>query len=237
MAAATASAIKRAFRKRVKDALKGLETENVGLQSSVWTKTITSLPEYWKADRISVYLSMPKGELQTAGLVADAFKRGKSLFIPYIHHLPPTAAPIPIPPHGKPVPTSQMDMLSLSSPQDYSTLPPDAWGIPSIPSTSVSSRQDCLQDKKGLDLVILPGVAFGVDGRRLGHGKGYYDMWLARYFEEVGRERGMPVLVGAALKEQVIEAGRVPVDETDWEVDVVVTGDGRVIRRGEGVDV
>lgn len=222
--------------------------------ASVWTKTITSLSEYQKADRISVYLSMPKGELQTASLVDDAFKRGrvpsppriihikpiltstgKSLFIPYIHRLPPTA-PFPIPPAGKPTPTSQMDMLSISSPQDYSTLPPDAWGIPSIPSTSISSRENCLQSKKGLDLVILPGVAFGVDGRRLGHGKGYYDVWLARYFEEVGRERGMPVLVGTALKEQVFEVGRVPVDETDWEVDIVITGDGRVIRRGEGVD-
>ncbi|KAF8416171.1 5-formyltetrahydrofolate cyclo-ligase, partial [Tirmania nivea] len=200
------------------------------------TKTITSLPEYQKADRISVYLSMPKGELQTAGLVEDAFKRGKFLFIPYIHRLLPTITPSPIPPAGKPTPAFQMDMLSLSSPQDYSTLPPDAWGIPSIPSTSVSSRENCLQDKKGLDLVILPGVAFGVDGKRLGHGKGYYDTWLARYFEEVGREKGMPVLVGTALKEQIFEAGKVPVDGTDWEVDIVVTGGGRVIRRGEGVN-
>ena len=127
-------------------------------------------------------------------------------------------------------------MLSLSSIQDYSALPPDAWGIPSIPSTSVPSRENCLQDKKGLDVVILPGVAFGVDGRRLGHGKGYYDVWLTRYFEEVGKERGMPVLVGTALKEQVFEAGKVPVDGTDWEVDIVITGDGRLIRRDGKVD-
>jgi len=129
-----------------------------------------------------------------------------------------------------------MDMLSLYSLQDFSTLPPDVWGIPSIPSTSVSSRENCLQDRKGLDLVILPGVAFGVDGRRLGHGKGYYDVWLARYFEQVGREKGLPVLVGAALQEQVFEAGSVPVDGTDWEVDILVTGDGRVIRRSGVVD-
>ena len=87
-----------------------------------------------------------------------------------------------------------------------------------------------------MDVVILPGVAFGVDGRRLGHGKGYYDVWLTRYFEEVGKERGMPVLVGTALKEQVFEAGKVPVDGTDWEVDIVITGDGRLIRRDGKVD-
>ena len=83
-------------------------------------------------------------------------------------------------------------------------------------------------------MVILPGVAFGADGRRLGHGKGYYDVWLTRYFEAVGRERGMPVLVGTALKEQVCEEGKVPVDDTDWEWDLLVTGEGRVIRRGRG---
>ena len=89
------------------------------------------------------------------------------------------------------------------------------------------------QDFKGLDLVVLPGVAFGVDGRRLGHGKGYYDTWLSRYWDAVGAnsEARMPILVGTALTEQLFEEGKVPVDETDWLVDMVVTGDGRVIRK------
>lgn len=91
------------------------------------------------------------------------------------------------------------------------------------------------QGFKGLDLVILPGVAFGMDGRRMGHGKGYYDTWLSRYWDAVGAasEVRMPILVGTALTEQLFGKGEVPVDGTDWLVDIVVTGDGRVIRKAE----
>lgn len=41
------------------------------------------------------------------------------------------------------------------------------------------------------------------------------------------------LVVGTALKEQVFEEGKVPVDGTDWIVDILVTGDGRVIRNEE----
>jgi len=75
-----------------------------------------------------------------------------------------------------------MDMLSLHSLADYQSFKPDNWGIPTIPGDSISARRNCLEgEESGLDLIVMPGVAFDEGFKRLGHGKGYYDYFLARY--------------------------------------------------------
>ncbi|KAH0608603.1 uncharacterized protein H6S33_001737 [Morchella sextelata] len=132
-------------------------------------------------------------------------------------------------------PPNLMDMLSLFSQADYESLEPDSWGIPTIPEHSVPGRSNCL-DHEGLDLIVMPGVAFDEGFRRLGHGKGYYDYFLARYKQLVdskgaeGKMR-MPILVALALKEQIFEDGAVPVDLSDWPMDIIITGEGRLLRR------
>jgi 5-formyltetrahydrofolate cyclo-ligase len=129
-----------------------------------------------------------------------------------------------------------MDMLSLSSLEDYRSLQPDSWGIPTIPKESVSSRGDALKEEGGLDLIVMPGVAFDESFKRCGHGKGYYDYYLTRYRQSRANGR-MPVLVALALKEQMLGKDEVPTDQSDWFVDIIVTGDGRCLRRSreEGV--
>ena len=52
--------------------------------ASIWARTITALPEYKDASSISIYLSMPKGELQTNELVKDAFGKGMCLLLIHI---------------------------------------------------------------------------------------------------------------------------------------------------------
>jgi 5-formyltetrahydrofolate cyclo-ligase len=128
--------------------------------------------------------------------------------------------------------------------QDFESLEADNWGIPSVSPESVESgeRERVLgkdsteahgREIHGLDLMILPGVAFqvahdkhGKEVRRLGHGKGFYDFFLRRYGQRYGR---LPTLVGVGLREQVLEEGQgeVPVGETDVLLDGVVDGDGR----------
>jgi len=44
---------------------------------------------------------------------------------------------------------------------------------------------------EGLDLILAPGVAFDVQGGRLGHGKGYYDRYISRA-EEFASRTGKP---------------------------------------------
>lgn len=75
-----------------------------------------------------------------------------------------------------------------------------------------------------LEVVLVPGLAFDAGGRRLGHGKGYYDRMLVS-----------PVLasafkVGLAFGFQI--ATEVPVCAGDIPVDVVVTETTQYVAQG-----
>lgn len=158
--------------------------------ATVATNRLLSLPQYHDAKRIGVYLSMPTGEISTTGIVQDALKHRKEVFIPYIHS-------VDVAPEQPKV--SVMDMLALNSMEEFESLEPDKWGIPSLREECVASKENCLGgygvsptrprdatgNDPGLDLIIMPGMAFDGSLRRLGHGKGYYDYFLKRYSEEV----------------------------------------------------
>ncbi len=96
-----------------------------------------------------------------------------------------------------------------------------------------------------LDLVLLPGVAFDADGRRLGFGGGFYDRTFGRGLPggtaavrpgeanpgssaaAAARAR-RPALIGLCYDLQVV--ARCPAGPEDVAVDVVVT-ESRVLRR------
>lgn len=146
-------------------------------------------------------MSMPSGEINTRHLLKHALSCGKQVFIPYIYK--------PQNPHTNDLPASIMDMLQLSSEEDRASLKADKWGIPSISKTSVSDRVNCLGGKgltngesleteaPGLDVIVMPSMAFDQEMNRLGHGKGYYDNFITRYcsaMNEQGEVRKKPFL-------------------------------------------
>jgi 5-formyltetrahydrofolate cyclo-ligase len=69
-------------------------------------------------------------------------------------------------------------------------------------------------DPVHLDVVVVPGLAFTADGRRLGQGGGHYDRFLARLRPDC-------VTVGAAFAEQLLDD--LPTDPHDARLDFVVT--------------
>lgn len=156
------------------------------------------------------------------------------MYVPYIHRHPPSHAVSSLATFNS-APPSVMDMLELSSLEDYHSLQPDSWGIPTIPKDSISSRHNALGDAEHdttLDLIVMPGVAFDESFKRLGHGKGYYDYFLTRYNKaKKASGKRMPVLVALAFDSQVLPKDKVPVDASDWLMDIIVTGDGRCLRR------
>ena len=143
---------------------------------------------------------MPKGEISTDTIVRNALQKGKKVFIPYVHKVAQATSETPV---------SVMDMVMLQSLEDYETLEPDSWGIPTPSKASIGNRQHCLGEAKvksrtneqttegNIEMVIMPGMAFDTGFGRLGHGKGYYDFFLKRYQEKQVNDRNgrlMPFL-------------------------------------------
>jgi len=94
-----------------------------------------------------------------------------------------------------------------------SDLPP-SWQA--IPPPAVLGRRDDGSLAASPALVLVPGLAFDLAGRRLGRGLGYYDRALATL-----RREGPVHVIGLAYELQIVpELPRDPWDET---VDLVVT--------------
>jgi 5-formyltetrahydrofolate cyclo-ligase len=72
-------------------------------------------------------------------------------------------------------------------------------------------------DPATLDVVVVPGLGFTPDGRRIGQGGGHYDRFLPRL-------RPGCLTIGAAFAEQIV--ADLPVEAHDADVDAVVTDEG-----------
>ncbi|KAH6855752.1 hypothetical protein B0I37DRAFT_389246 [Chaetomium sp. MPI-CAGE-AT-0009] len=233
---ASLNVAKRHLRAVMKQKLKAVPQESIVSQSSTVYSTLKTLSAYVKAKRVSVFLSMPTGEIQTDAIVRDALTAGKEVFIPYLHK-----NPVPAP--G--LPARVMDMVRLRDLADYESLQPDKWGIPSINPDTVAERQRVFggpdaqhSDSTLLDLVLMPGVAFDTHPdngviRRLGHGKGFYDYFLFRHglkAGSLGQQESPVLLLGLALSEQFLSPseGAVPVGPLDQPLDGLVLGSGEI---------
>ncbi len=69
-------------------------------------------------------------------------------------------------------------------------------------------------DPAVLDVVVVPGLAFTPDGRRLGQGGGHFDRFLPLL-------RGDCLRIGVAFEEQLVDD--LPTSPHDIAVDVVIT--------------
>ena len=72
-----------------------------------------------------------------------------------------------------------------------------------------------------MDWVFLPGIAFDMEGNRIGYGKGYYDRYLAAYPREC-----LPLLVAPAFEFQLFS--HIAHEPHDISVEYIVT-ENRVI--------
>ena len=180
---------KRDLRRRMLACRRALSVEERASKSAVITGKLLSLDAVQKARTVFAYAAM-EDEVQTEPLIASLLDRGNQVAIPLvIGKRSMEAALVP-----------SMDALETG-----------AYGI----LTVRAERREILPPQE-IDCVIVPGVAFGLDGSRLGMGGGYYDAFLPR------AERA--VRVAAAFQCQISED--IPSLPYDCGVDWIVTEQG-----------
>ena len=160
-----------------------------------WTNVINVrlveevIPE--SARTIMLYLAQDR-ELNLDPAIERLLSMGRTVAIPGVDDTGSGMRPI------------QLDTLSPSA------LHVDRFGI------RVPLKRHAI-DPNELDVVVVPGVAFGYSGARLGRGGGFYDRFLKSLPEATMR-------VGACFKMQLIDA--VPTLPHDHPMGLVVTEDG-----------
>lgn len=144
---------------------------------------VMTRPEWRKAEIICLYMSLPE-EVDTKPLLAAALTEKKQVVFPRVDH-------------------ERLVLYQIRSIKDFTR---GAYHILE-PKKSIP-----LVDPASVDLFIVPGVAFDLNGYRLGHGKGYYDRLLAGI--------SVPIL-GLAYEIQIV--AEVPHTSYDVPMTAVIT--------------
>ncbi|ORE22451.1 5-formyltetrahydrofolate cyclo-ligase [Rhizopus microsporus] len=127
-----------------------MNTAIVSLKRQLRKDMASRLEKLSNAKNVSVYISMPTGEVITTNIIHHLLRSGKNCFIPRCTK-------------------THMDMVKINSIEDFNSLPVNKWKIPEPPLDQ--DRENALETE-GLDLILMPGVAFDQNRNRIGHGKG-----------------------------------------------------------------
>jgi len=182
---------KQELRTKVKDLLKQNKP------SADWNR-ITELKEFQQCDIVLSYI--PAGaEADCSPATRNAILNGKTVALPRC---------IP----G----TSEMDFYILEKQRDvFCQLEKGSFGImePSVNLEKLNLENGELKDKK--IFMIVPGVAFTKEGKRCGHGKGFYD----RYIPRLKNACSSVYLCGFCHDFQIFDD--IPTDEFDCVMDSI----------------
>ena len=178
---------KKDLRQHLRHIMNDISPEELHDRSLQACHRLIETPKYTRADIIMVFLSLPT-EIDTTPLVLHAWRDHKRVLAPKVSWEQRRMLPI--------------EIRSLSDDVSESPLGirEPVQGVP-IPVS-------------GIDLIVVPGLGFDLDGNRIGRGRGFYDRFLAH-------RDWQGVSCGFAIHEQVVE--HIPVADHDVRVDMLVT--------------
>lgn len=144
--------MKAELRKQVLQEMKAVPQKQKIAMDQALTERFLNHPFYQEARVIATYLSFPH-EFQTQELIDQALKNGKKVLIP------------------KTYPKGRMEFVVYNPQQLKKT------------SFGLLEPQGDLEvvDTSRIDLIHVPGLAFTIEGYRVGYGGGYYDRYLENF--------------------------------------------------------
>ena len=165
-----------------------LTREQVTAAAAAVARQILACDAFCKAKSVMGFLAFGK-ELGVDAVLAAALAMGKTVAVPHI------------------VSDTSFVAVRLNNLQDFDL---DRYGI-----RTVRPPLELIEPGE-LDLVLVPGVAFGRDGSRMGMGAGYYDRFLPRAKQAVTMGVAYDCLLQASL----------PTDEHDVKMQYLVSESG-----------
>lgn len=181
---------KQDIRKEIKDSITSMSQSEKIDESKKIKEQLQNSKEWKVAKSILIFISL-KDEPDTSELIKTAFKEGKRVVVPYCKDNNGTMGIAEI-----------KDINNDLTKGKFNILEP---------------RED-LRDNfflSDLQLIITPGVAFGIDGSRLGRGKGYYDRFLKQL------EGSIPI-IGIGFSKQ-LRSSPLPFEYHDICMDKIIS--------------
>ena len=200
---------KKTLRRRMAGMLLQLSGEERRAASSAACRSFVQSPLFAQSDAILCYMAAEQ-EISPEEIMHAAAAAGKSLAVPLCI------------PH-----TNRLRFLCVDAAASgerwerqfvrgaWGLLEPDEAQCPPFSAASFAGKSVC---------VLVPGVAFSAAGLRLGHGKGYYDSFLAELCAEASSCGCSVQLVGMCFSCQLLPS--VPAEAHDVPVQFLLTEQG-----------
>ncbi|MSR29403.1 MAG: 5-formyltetrahydrofolate cyclo-ligase [Phycisphaerales bacterium] len=179
---------KQAIRIAMRDRLASITPEDRAARSKLICAGLLRHTSFANASTVMLYMPM-RSEVDVIAVALEAFRLGKVVCLPRVDP-------------GR----DTMNAIATTT-FDNDSMRPDAMGVrspedgPRVPDASI-------------DLVVVPGVAFDLAGKRLGRGGGFYDRFLSHLPTSTAT-------IGVCFDWQIVDS--IPADHRDMSVQAVIT--------------
>lgn len=196
------SIAKREIRESIKKILLTITQDELTRQSINILKSLEKIPEFEGAKNIALYMNMPNLEVKTLPIIRACFERNLNLYLPKCIYSSDAGRK-----------KNHLRMLQMSSLNEVLQLQPQG-KYKLLEPVQGNDLFDC---EEGLDVIIVPGVAFSREKKRLGHGAGFYDEFLTVHKVKFGKS---PFMIGIGLAQQLVD--EIPTETHDWDLDCII---------------